>query len=144
VARPYGGHEDFQRESEVAGGSDRGFGFVFAVVFLVIGLIPLLSGWAVRWWSLAVAAAFAALAVLAPRALAPLNRLWLKLGLLLHRVVTPVVMGILFYGTVVPTGLVMRALGKDPLRLRHHPGVRSYWILREPPGPPPETMKNQF
>ena len=74
----------------------------------------------------------------------PLKRAWLALGMLLHRVVNPIVMALLFYGTVLPTGLVMRALGKDLLRLRRQPEADSYWIVRQPPGPAPETMKDQF
>jgi hypothetical protein len=91
-----------------------------------------------------VAALFLAAALLRPALLNPLNRLWLKFGLLLHRVVNPIVMGLLFYGTVWPTGLVMRALGKDLLRLKRQPEAHSYWIVRAPPGPAPETMKDQF
>jgi hypothetical protein len=85
-----------------------------------------------------------AAALLYPAALNPLNRAWLKFGLLLHKVVNPIVMGLLFYGTVLPTGLVFRALGKDILRLRRQPEADSYWIVRQPPGPAPETMKDQF
>ncbi len=75
---------------------------------------------------------------------APLNRLWARFGRLLHRLVTPLLMLIVFAATVVPIGLAMRALGKGPLRRRPDPAAQSYWIERRPPGPPPETMKNQF
>jgi hypothetical protein len=91
-----------------------------------------------------VAALFLAAALLRPAKLHPLNLIWLKFGLLLHRVVNPVIMALLFYGTVLPTGLVMRMLGKDLLRLKREPGADSYWIVRQPPGPAPETMKDQF
>ena len=67
----------------------------------------------------------------------PLNRIWLKFGLLLHRVVNPVIMALLFYGTVLPTGLIARAMGKDLLRLKREPNADSYWIVRAPPGPSP-------
>jgi len=79
-----------------------------------------------------------------PSVLNPLNRIWLKFGLLLHSVVNPVVMALLFYGTVLPTGLVMRMLGKDLLRLKRQPDAKSYWIVRQPAGPSPETMRDQF
>jgi hypothetical protein len=79
-----------------------------------------------------------------PAALRPLNRLWLRFGLLLYRVVNPVVMALVFYSTMVPIGLAMRLCGKDPLRLRREPDAASYWLEREPPGPLPATMKNQF
>jgi len=137
-------HEDFGREEEVKSSSERAFGIVFAVVFSIIGLFPLLHGNAVRWWSLVVAAVFLALAYLAPRALAPLNRVWLKFGLLLHAIVNPVVMAFLFFSTVTPIGLIMRAMGKDPLRLKLDAGAKTYWIERTPPGPAPDTMPRQF
>lgn len=137
-------HEDFSREHEVKTSSDRSFGLVFAAVFLIIGLWPLVGGGALRPWSLGVAAVFGVLALLAPRLLAPLNRLWAKLGLLLHHVVNPLIMGLIFFVTVTPVGLIMRLLGKDPLRLRFEPEAKSYWIERKPPGPEPATMRQQF
>ena len=84
------------------------------------------------------------MALLYPAALKPLNRLWLKFGLLLHKVVNPIMMAFVFFGTVLPTGLIMRVLGKDPLRLKRQPEADSYWIDRQPPGPAPESMKDQF
>lgn len=139
-------HEDFSREEVIEGSSERAFGIVMAVFFAIVGLWPLVVGAAPgpRWWALAVAAIFGALALIRPAALAPLNRLWLRFGLLLAKIVSPVVLGLLFYATVAPIGLVMRAFGKDPLRLRRDPAAKSYWIPREPPGPTPDTMKNQF
>ena len=83
-------------------------------------------------------------ALVRPQVLGPLNRLWLRLGLLLQRLVTPVVMALLFYGTVTPIALVLRLLGKDLLRLRIDRGADSYWLERRPPGPAPDTMRNQF
>jgi hypothetical protein len=144
VAAPNDHHEDLSREDEVKGSSERGFGIVFAVLFAIIGLFPLLGDGGVRWWSLGLAAAFLAAAHLAPAVLKPLNRLWLKFGLLLHRIVNPLIMGLLFFATVTPIGLIMRALGKDPLRLSFDRSARTYWIERDPPGPAPDTMKNQF
>ena len=70
--------------------------------------------------------------------------MWFQLGLLLHKVVNPIVMALVFFGTVLPTGLIMRALGKDPLRLKWQADANSYWIERRPPGPAPESMKDQF
>ena len=134
-----------QIESEaVKAGSDRSFGLVFATVFAVYGGWPLWSGSAPRYWAIAIACAFLAAAVFLPWTLRPLNALWLKFGALLHRVVTPVVMGVVFFATVVPTGLIMRALGKDPLRLKRDREATSYWIERQPPGPDPQTMIRQF
>jgi hypothetical protein len=136
-------HEDLSRRHEERPGSDRSFGFVFAAVFGVIALIPLLSGAGIRVWALAPAAAFLGLALLRPAALAPLNQAWLVFGRRLHRLVSPVVLGFLFYAVITPAGLLLRALGKDPLRLSLKPDAATYWIERQP-GPDPETMRNQF
>lgn len=137
-------HEDYTREDEVEGSSDRSFGFVFAVVFAIIGAWPLLASGGPRWWAFGIAAAFAAVAVVMPSLLAGLNRLWMKFGLLLAKVVSPIALGILFYLVFTPIGLVMRLAGKDPLRLKAEPEAKSYWIDREPPGPAPQSMTNQF
>ena len=138
------GHESYERSEDVHGSSDRSFGIVFAIVFGVIGLLPLVFGGGVRLWSLGVGAAFLLAAVVVPSVLAPLNRLWLRFGLLLHRIVSPLVLGIMFFVVITPMALVMRALGKDLLRLRFDRAAASYWIDRTPPGPPPESMKDQF
>ena len=132
-------HEPLRRTAVIEGSSNRSFGLVFATVFLIIAAYPLLFGSAFRWWSLAVAAAFGLAALFAPATLAPLNRLWTRFGLLLHRLVSPVVLGVMFYLVVTPTGLLMRALGKDPLRkievARLKPGSEAasgaYVIARE-------------
>lgn len=138
-------HERLKREETVVGSSDRAFGLVFAGFFALLTLLKLWRGWSAWGWIfLGAAAAFAALALLAPGLLAPLNRTWLKLGLALHKVVTPIVMAMLFYLVITPMGVAMRLMGKDLLRLKRDPGARTYWIERQPPGPPPDTMKNQF
>ncbi len=125
-------------------GSERGFGIVFAVVFVLIALLPVWSGRLPHWWALAIAIAFLAAAFLAPRLLAPLNRLWFKFGLLLHHIVNPLVMGLIFFSTFLPIGLLLRAFGKDLLRLRRDPAAASYWIVRDPPGPAAGSMGKQF
>ena len=143
--RNRGAHERLSDEAPgVAPASDRAFGFAFAVVFTAIALFPLLGGGPPRWWSAGVAAALLAAALLKAEWLAPANRAWRRVALLLHRVVATVILAFLFYAVVTPTGLLMRAFGKDPLRLRYDPSAKSYWILRSPPGPTPESMKNQF
>jgi hypothetical protein len=137
-------HEVFSREEKVVAGSDRSFGFVMAGAFAIVSL---LNAWHVGrvWpWTGGLAALFLAAALLRPAILNPLNRIWLKFGLLLHGVINPIVMALLFYGTVLPTGLIARAMGKDLLRLKRQPDAESYWIVRQPPGPAPETMKDQF
>ncbi|MDH3314189.1 MAG: SxtJ family membrane protein [Gammaproteobacteria bacterium] len=137
-------HEDLSRDQQVEGSSDRSFGLVFAGVFLLIAAWPLWYGATPRWWAAGIAAVFAVVAVMRPALLAGLNRLWIKLGVLLGKVVSPIALGILFYGVVVPIGVVMRLTGKDPLRLKLDSGADSYWIPRKPPGPPPDSMTNQF
>jgi Saxitoxin biosynthesis operon protein SxtJ len=137
-------HEDFSRQEEIKASSDRGLGLVIATFFLIVAFWPIIYAQPIRWWALGVAGVFAVLALLWPAALAPLNKLWTKVGVFLYRIVSPVVMGLLFYLTVTPIASLMRMLGKDPLRLRRDPDAASYWIDRTPPGPAPETMKNQF
>jgi hypothetical protein len=137
-------HESFRRHEEVRGSSNRTLGLVFAAVFLIIAVFPLFFGGALRWWSIAIAAAFALAALLFPRILTPLNRAWTRFGLLLHKIVSPIVLGFLFYIVVTPLGLLMRLLGKDPLRLRWDRQSSTYWIERTPPGPKPETLSDQF
>ena len=137
-------HEDLNRDQQVEGSSDRSFGVVFAIVFLLIAAWPLLQGRPPRWWAIGVSAAFALVAVFRPALLAGLNRWWIKLGVLLGNVVSPVALGILFYGVLVPTGVAMRIAGKDPLRLKRDAAAATYWIRRTPPGPPPDSMTNQF
>ena len=137
-------HEDLTRDSHEKGSSDRNFGFVFAGVFLLIAIGPALFGHPLRAWSLVVAAGFGAVAVVAPALLGPLNRAWTRLGLLLHKIVSPVVLGIMFFLVITPMGIVMRLLGKDPLRLRIDPDASTYWIERTPPGPPADSFVDQF
>jgi len=137
-------HEDYDRHDAVKVGSERGFGIVFAVVFGVVALWPLLDGEPIRLWAAIGGAVFLLLALAYPSALQPLNLLWFRLGMVMYKVVNPVVMALLFFTTVVPTGMLMRLFGKDPMNLKFDPAAKSYWIMREPAGPEPETMKNQF
>jgi len=125
-------------------GSERNFGLVFAAVFAIISLWPLLSAEKARLWLLAIAAIFLAAAFVAPHTLAPLNRLWYRIGILLGKVVTPLVLGVLWFAVVTPVGLLMRLFGKDPLRLKREPAAKSYWIERSPPGPIAGSLKDQF
>src|SRR4051812_47342931 len=127
-------HELSRRAAEAETSSDRSFGLVFAGFFALLagynawhhrGLWPL--------W-LAIAAIFLVLALVRPHVLAPLNRMWTRLGLVLGMIVSPVVLGLMYFLVVTPIGMLMRRLGKDPLRLRGDPGAPSYWIVREPPG----------
>lgn len=132
------GHTDIQP------GSERSFGIVFAVVFAIVALYPLTGDGGVRLWALGFAAAFLGLGFLVPRVLKPLNVLWFRFGILLGKVVTPIVMGILFIVTVTPIGLIRRAMGADPLRAKPEPEAESYWIEIKREGDDAPSMKRQF
>jgi hypothetical protein len=116
---------------------------VLAAVFTIIGCIPLLRGHSLRLWALELAVVLFGAAVLFPRILSPFNRAWFRFGLLLHSVVTPVIMAVIFYGAVVPMAVVIRARGRDLLRLKLEKATETYWIAR-PPGPARGSMSKQF
>ncbi len=137
-------HEDFKREIEPTGPSDRSFGITFAVVLALIGLLPLWRNHPVRWWALAIGAAFLIVSFTKASILHQPNRLWMGLAMILNRIMSPIVMGLVFFLAVLPTSLIMRMLGKDPMRLRFDRDAGSYWIPRTPPGPAPDSMSRQF
>lgn len=137
-------HENLNRAQEIEGSSDKTFGLVFAGLFLVISILPLFHGEKFRWWASVVATMFALVALTKPALLTKLNQLWMKLGLLLGKIVSPIALSILFYLIITPIGLMIRIKGKDPLRLKFDPNVNSYWIPRDPPGPPPGSLNNQY
>jgi len=137
-------HENLARDHHVQGSSDRSFGLVFAVVFLLIAAWPLFYGETPRWWASAVGAVIALVALAKPALLAGPNRLWIRLGVVLGKIISPIALGVLFYGVFTPLGAMMRLTGKDPLRRRRERDAVSYWLPREPPGPPPDSMTNQF
>ena len=123
--------------------SSRSFGFLLTLVFALIGITPWWRGGTVRMWAITVAGIFGLIALAAPRVLAPLTRLWLRLGLAMHRVVNPLVMGALFYLVVTPFGLVRQAMRKGlTLRLVKDPRASTYWIDRA--GQPASRMDQQF
>ena len=133
-----GFHEDFSRgaadfahTADEPKASERSFGLVFSAVFALAAFLPLLDHHAVRWWAAGVSAVFLILAFAAPRVLAFPNMLWMKLGKLLHMIVSPVVMSLLFIVAVVPTAIVLRLMGRDPLRLKFDNKAASYWQKRE-------------
>ena len=137
-------HENLARDEKLVAGSERKFGVVMAAALAALGGLNWWHDGHVWPWLFGIAALFAVAGLIWPGVLRPLNWLWFRFGLLLHSVVNPVIMGIVFYTAVLPTGLVIRAMGKDPLRLKFEPDRDTYWIAREPPGPAPETMKDQF
>ena len=137
-------HEDLARDGAVPRSSDRASGIVIAALFALVGLHPLLAGEGPRSWALVAATVLLLAALLRPVLLAPLNRVWLGIGALLHRVVSPLVLAILFFGVVWPTGLALRLLGKRTVPTSFDRRRDSYWIPRDPPGPPADGMTNQF
>jgi hypothetical protein len=127
--------------------SDRSFGLTVGGILTAIAIV--------RWWwvgslswlmtgLLVIGLALVTAGLLRPALLAPLNKLWTKLGLLLFHVVNPVVMLLLFIVTIIPAGLIMRLLRYDPMRRRFDGDAQSYWIDRDPPGPPPDSLRHQF
>lgn len=127
-----------------APGSDRTFGFFFAVLIGGIAAYALWRGHRAGWALAAAAGVLALLASFAPQSLHRANCAWFALGMLLSRVANPLVLGALFYLAVTPVGLLMRALGKRPLHLRFEPAAPTYWIERNPRGPAPASMRDQF
>ncbi len=137
-------NETTQSYRKVTIGSERNFGIVFAAFFALVGLAPLYRSGHVRWWGIVISAALLVCAFTAPRLLRPLNRIWFKVGLLLHHVINPIVMGVMYFGAFVPTGLFLRLLGKDILCLKFNKSAVTYWIPRDPPGPASGSMTKQF
>lgn len=137
---------DYQSHHQVKIGSERGFGVVFAAFFALIGLLPMLTGsGGLRWWGLLLAAAFGLVALLAPQLLAPLNKLWFKFGLLLGKVIAPLVMSLVYFTTVTPIALLARLVGKDFLHIAPASRQRdSFWIERQADPEHPSSMNNQF
>lgn len=137
-------HEDFLRHDEARIGSERAFGFTFGAICALIAGIMLWENRIAFWPWIGGALLFATLAILWPRALRGANVVWFRFGLLLHRIVTPLVLGLMFFAAFTPIGLFMRVLKKRPLQLRYDAAAETYWIPRRPPGPPPDTFGNQF
>ena len=132
---------DHFKNQKLKMGSERGFGLVFFCFFLIVTAWPMLSGGAPRLWALVAALIFLTLALACPTVLAPLNRLWFQFGLLLGKIVTPIVMSLVFFLTVLPTGIIMRLLGKDLLNRKIDRSAPSYWVKRQDPV---GSMRNQF
>jgi len=121
--------------------TNRSFGIVFSIVFLIVSLYPLMDSKGLYLWALIVSAIFILLAFVAPQTLAIPNKLWLRFGVLLGSIIAPIVMALVYFVTVLPTGIVMRLLGKDLLKQKLDKSAKSYWIERkESIG----SMKNQF
>jgi predicted membrane metal-binding protein len=127
-------------KQEIKIGSNKSFGIVFFVVFLLIALYPLIKNEDIRLWSLSVSSIFLILGLINSKVLTPLNQIWFKFGILLGKIVSPIIMGAIFFVVVTPIGILMRLFGKDVLNLKYNDN-KSYWI--EKTGPK-SKMKNQF
>ncbi len=136
--------ESAQHADHMAVGSNRVFGWVMAAVAALIALWAWLHDHPALPWAAGVSLILALLATLAPAWLQPLNRAWMALGHLLGRIVSPIIMALIYFGVVTPIALIARARGVDPMRRRFDPAAPSYWIAREPPGPDPKTMERQY
>ena len=125
---------------EIKISSNRSFGIVFFIVFLLIGTYPLLNNDHVRIWSLIISIVFLILGLLNSKILLPLNKIWFKFGILLGKIISPLIMGLIFFVVVTPIGLLMRLFNKDLLNLKFNKS-KSYWIEKSDPK---SKMKNQF
>ena len=121
--------------------SNRSFGLLFFVVFLIVSLWPLTHEGSIRIWSVIISAVFLILGLINSRLLTPLNVLWFKLGMILGAIISPIVMGIVFFLVVTPIGLILRIMGKDLLNKKYDKKKKTYWIKRDTPI---GTMKRQF
>ncbi len=120
--------------------SNRSFGIVFFVVFILVALYPLIYSGEIRIWSIVLSLIFLTLGLLNSKILTPLNKIWFKFGIILGKIISPIIMGVIFFLVVTPIGLLMRLLGKDLLNLKYNKN-RSYWIEKNGPK---SKMKNQF
>jgi len=137
-------HETVSSFRRVEIGSNRKFGTVVGLVFGILGLWPVIHHHSAHWWLIVLAGLFLAAALLFPRSLNLLNRAWFRLGVVLNRIVSPIVMGGLFFGALVPVGWYLRKRGNDLLSLKFDRDAATYWIERNPPGPAPGSLTKQF
>jgi len=128
-------------KSEIKISSNRNFGLVFFFVFLIVSLWPLINEGSPRYWSIVIAVIFLILGLLNSKLLTPLNKLWFKFGLFLGSIISPIIMGIIFFLVIAPTGLVIKLMGKDLLDKKYNNKKKSYWINRTKTK---NTMKQQF
>ena len=127
-------------EQQIKVSSNKSFGIVFFIVFLIIALYPMIKDGDIRLWSLILSLIFLILGLINSIILTPLNRLWFKFGIFLGKIVSPIILGIIFFLVVTPTGLLLRLLGKDVINLKYN-NNNSYWIKKTGPK---SKMKDQF
>ena len=122
-------------------GSNKNFGIVFSIFFLIVSLWPLMSGYPIRIWSVIISLVFLILGLMNSKILTPFNKLWFKFGITLGAIVAPIVMGFVFFLVITPIGIAMKIIGKDILNKKYDKKRKSYWIKRKDPM---NTMKKQF
>ena len=125
---------------EIKIGSNKSFGIVFFIVFFIIALFPLINNSEIRVWAVIISLIFLILGLINSKILTPLNKAWLKFGIFLGKMISPLIMGIIFFLVVTPIGLLMKMLKKDLLNLKFNKH-KSYWIEKSEPK---SKMKNQF
>lgn len=129
------------KQKEIKISSNKSFGLVFFVIFIIIALWPLLNEGNIRIWSIIVSIIFLILGLLNSKILTPFNKLWMRLGALLGIIVSPIVMGVVYFGIITPIGLIMKLFGKDVLNLKLDKNKKTYWTLKKKI---PSKMKDQF
>ena len=129
------------KQKEIKISSNKSFGLVFFVIFIIIALWPLLNDGNIRIWSIIVSIIFLILGLLNSKILTPFNKLWMRLGALLGIIVSPIVMGVVYFGIITPIGLLMKLFGKDVLNLKLDKNKKTYWTLKKKI---PSKMKDQF
>jgi polyferredoxin len=120
--------------------SNRSFGLLFFIVFMIISLWPIINTESIRIWSIIIASIFFILGISNSKILTPLNKVWMRFGILLGNFVSPIVMGIIFFGVVTPTGLLLKLFNKDILNLKKS-RKDTYWLKKDNSN---NNMKNQF
>ena len=129
------------KQKEIKISSNKSFVLVFFVIFIIIALWPLLNDGNIRIWSIIVSIIFLILGLLNSKILTPFNKLWMRLGALLGIIVSPIVMGVVYFGIITPIGLIMKLFGKDVLNLKLDKNKKTYWTLKKKI---PSKMKDQF
>jgi hypothetical protein len=139
-------HEDFSRHDDIKSGTDRSFGLTVGGILVLIAAARSYFhglGW-VQYGLVGIGVVLILLGLIAPSSLHGLHRAWVRLGLIVFRVINPVVLGLIYAVVIVPIGFLMRLTGRDPLHLEFDARAESYWVTRDPPGPAPDSMTDQF
>jgi hypothetical protein len=124
--------------------SNRSVGLIFVALFMLIALFPIAYGRDIHIWALILSGGFGLIVFLAPQLLTPLTKYWMGLAHIFHKIVSPIVLGVIFFLVLAPVGCLMRLSGKDPLKLKLEPTAQTYWQERLPPSTDPESLLNQF